>query len=227
MRLDKKRLLAMSVSMTIALAASNANALGLSGITQTISPIPETSSTLPITPDILPAAPIPAVPDLVSTADIVPTVAETLPAADTLPAIGGTDAVSGAIETITSTASTETLPATPALPALPALPLITESSIGLPDLTQPATLVSDALATDPFNAVTLDLSGTEILGDNLLTLNAKLGINLLGLSLNLGLSTGEVTTPVPEPSSYALMSVGLLGLLMARRRMAGVEKARK
>lgn len=223
MHLSKKRLLAISVSMTLAFAANSANALSLFGSGQTASSGFGDLSTAPAVPLIVQTIPstIPAIPVI-------------LPATSgTVPAIDSTSLASSPMETLGDAAPSQltqaanTLPiALPGLPAslppaLPAtdLPLFAEGSIGLPNLSQPTTLVSDALTTNPFNAVTLDLSGTELLGDNLLALNIQLGINLLGLSLNLHLGTdGNAVTPVPEPSTYAMMGVGLLSLLMVRRR---------
>lgn len=96
----------------------------------------------------------------------------------------------------------------------------------------PGDLGHALLTTDPFSAVTVgsSLDGTDPLdlvlalpesglGALPQTLNGNIGLNLLGLSINLNLFASQnLTAPVPEPSTYAMMSMGLLGLGLARRR---------
>lgn len=68
------------------------------------------------------------------------------------------------------------------------------------------------------------LTDTEIAAAQSSAFGADFGLNVVGLSASASLAAAGpetffvTTAPIPEPSTYAMMGIGLLGLALARRR---------
>lgn len=234
MRLNKKRLLVVSASMAMAVTANSANALGLLGANKITSPdLGAVTALLPVQNTL---------PDTSSTdtvTNIIPTgsVTQLLPVGDvggSLPdpsSLLNTATVIPDLNVVPTSSVTNLLPVGDVGGSLPVDPtslldsaaITPDSNLSLPNLDSlnvgTITSSAGALTSDPFSAVNLQVNEISLLsGGNLITVDASLGLNLLGLSLNLGVNIGNETAPIPEPSTYAMMGVGLLGLAFARRR---------
>jgi len=74
----------------------------------------------------------------------------------------------------------------------------------------------NGVLTDLFDAVFLDTSTNDFIQIG----NGGLATDVLSSSSDIGTisSTGPITAEVPEPSTYLLMGLGLLGLTYVRRR---------
>jgi hypothetical protein len=205
-----KNLLALSAMIAMAFAASNANAALSLG-----------SQTLPSLPVIE------TVPEVTNTGTV--TEAANLTTL-TEPVISNLISEPMVPEIIPETISTESL--------------VSQTPVAIPDITEvlasssdPLAVLGDTSALQPVSLGALEpVTSGSLLSDVPLTisgpagleldasnlLNGQLSLSLLGLSLNVDLY-GNVS-PVPEPSSYAMLFVGLLGLGLARRRLSSTPQ---
>jgi hypothetical protein len=203
-----KNLLALSAMIAMAFAASNASA-ALSLGSQTLS-----SPSLPVietVPEVTDTSTVTEAANLTTLTE--PVISNTLISEPMVP------------EIIPETTSTESL--------------VSQTPVAIPDITEvlqsssdPLAILGDTSALQPVSLGALEpVTSGSLLSDVPLTisgpagleldasnlLNGQLSLSLLGLSLNVDLY-GNVS-PVPEPSSYAMLFVGLLGLGLARRRL--------